>query len=89
VEPTIPTKAELGAAIRRLRTEANLSIEALADAAEMHPTYLSGIERGINNPSWTKLTGLATGLGVAVSAIVDAAEAEAATRDETASTAPR
>lgn len=73
-----PTKAHLGAAIRRLRSEADLSIEALAAEAGMHATYLSGIERGNYNPSWTKLAGLAEGLGVPVSAIVDAAEAEAA-----------
>lgn len=73
-----PTKAQLGAAIRRLRLEADLTLEDLAAAADMHVTYLSGIERGKNNPSWTKLAGLATGLSVPVSAIVDAAEAEAA-----------
>ena len=32
----------------------------------MHVTYLSGIERGKNNPSWTKLTGLATALDIPV-----------------------
>lgn len=78
MRPTPPTKAHLGAAIRRLRNERELSIEALAAAANMHPTYLSGIERGNYNPSWTKLGGLAAGLDVPVSAIVDAAEAEAA-----------
>jgi transcriptional regulator with XRE-family HTH domain len=58
-----------------------LSIEALAAAADMHPTYLSGIERGNFNPSWTKLGGLAAGLGVPVSAIVEAAEQEAASQN--------
>lgn len=77
-----PTKAQLGAAIRRLRNDADLSIEALAAAADMHPTYLSGIERGNNNPSWTKLAGLATALDLPISAIVNAAEAEAAERSE-------
>lgn len=81
--PTPPTKAELGQAIRQLRTDAGLTLEDLAAAADMHVTYLSGIERGKNNPSWTKLAGLAEGLGVSVSAIASAAEAvavEAATR---------
>lgn len=82
-----PTKAQLGAAIRRLRNDADLSIEALAAAADMHPTYLSGIERGNNNPSWTKLAGLAAALNLPVSAIVNAAEAEAATGNQTASPA--
>jgi transcriptional regulator with XRE-family HTH domain len=65
-----------------LRTEAGLSIEALAAVADMHPTYLSGIERGNFNPSWTKLGGLAAGLGVPVSAIVEAAEQEAASQNQ-------
>lgn len=78
--PTPPTNAELGAAVRRLRTEAGLSIEALADASDLHWTYLSGIERGKNNPTWTKLAGLATGLGVSISDIARAAEVEAEQR---------
>lgn len=85
--PTPPTPAQLGAAIRRLRTEAGLTLEALADAADMHVTYLSGIERGKNNPSWTKLGGLATGLGVTISEIANTAEAEAASRERTPSKA--
>jgi len=85
--PTPPTKAELGAAIRRLRTDAGLTLEELAAAADMHVTYLSGIERGKNNPSWTKLAGLAEALGQPVSAIVDAAQAEAAGRDQPAAKA--
>jgi len=77
VRPAPPTKAQLGAAIRRLRNEADLTLEDLAAAADMHVTYLSGIERGKNNPSWTKLAGLATALDIPVSAIAEAAEAEA------------
>ena len=76
--PAPPTKAQFGAAVRRLRTDAGLTLEELADAADMHVTYLSGIERGKNNPSWTKLAGLAAGLGCSVSAIVTTAEAIAA-----------
>jgi AraC-like DNA-binding protein len=39
----------LGQAIRRLRQADDLTIEDLAHAAGMHPTYLSGIERGVRN----------------------------------------
>jgi transcriptional regulator with XRE-family HTH domain len=73
---TTPSQAHLGRAIRRLREQRSLSIEALAAAADMHPTYLSGIERGRNNPSWTKLRGLAKGLNTTIAAIATAAEAE-------------
>jgi transcriptional regulator with XRE-family HTH domain len=75
-----PTKAQLGHAIRTLREAKGLSIEALANKADMHPTYLSGIERGKNNPSWTKLCGLATALAVPVSAIATSAEKQTSTR---------
>jgi len=54
-----------------------MTIEGLAHAADMHPTYLSGIERGVRNPTWSKLTDLAAGLGVPPREIVKDAEVEA------------
>ncbi|HWY18439.1 MAG TPA: helix-turn-helix transcriptional regulator [Solirubrobacteraceae bacterium] len=72
-----PTNPELGRAIRRLRRARKLTIESLAHASNMHPTYLSGIERGRRNPTWSKLTGLADGLGIPVTQLVQDAEAEA------------
>lgn len=69
-----PTNAALGRAIRRLRKHRKQTIETLAHAADMHPTYLSGIERGVRNPTWSKLCGLADALDVPISAV--AAEAE-------------
>jgi transcriptional regulator with XRE-family HTH domain len=76
VDITTPSQAHLGRAIRRLREQRGLSIEALAAAADMHPTYLSGIERGHRNPTWTKLSGLAKGLNTTIAAIVREAETE-------------
>ena len=73
---TYPTHAQLGRAIRRLRLARRLSIESLAGDALMHPTYLSAIERGHRNPTWTKLCGLAEALDIEVSALARAAEAE-------------
>jgi transcriptional regulator with XRE-family HTH domain len=73
----MPTNTDLGRAIRRLRRAQRLTIETLALDADMHPTYLSGIERGIRNPTWDKITDLARTLGVPVSAIVRTAEQEA------------
>ena len=72
----MPTNAELGCAVRRLRRARELTIETLAFAAGMHPTYLSGIERGVRNPTWCKLCGLAGGLGVSMAEIVNTAEEE-------------
>jgi transcriptional regulator with XRE-family HTH domain len=73
----MPTNADLGQALRRLRRARRLTIEALALNAGMHPTYLSGIERGIRNPTWEKLACLAGALGVSVSRIAHDAETEA------------
>ncbi len=69
-----PTRAELGKAVRALRQERGLSIEALAEQASMHPTYLSGIERGRNNPSWDKLCDLARALDTPLSELARSAE---------------
>lgn len=70
--------ADLGQAIRRLRRAHRVTIDDLAAAARMHPTYLSGIERGLRNPTWSKLCGLADALDVPVSTLAGEAEQEAA-----------
>lgn len=72
--PSPPSPAALGRAVRQLRQERKLSIEALADLAGMHTTYLSGIERGRYNPSWNKLGALAQALGVELSEVVEQAQ---------------
>ncbi len=71
-----PTRVDLGVAIRRLRRARRLTIEDLAFAADIHPTYLSGIERGIRNPTWDKLAALAHALDVPVSALARDAEVQ-------------
>jgi transcriptional regulator with XRE-family HTH domain len=71
------TPEDLGQAVRRLRRARHLSIEDLAFAARMHPTYLSGIERGVRNPSWAKLCGLADALAIPLPRIMQAVEEEA------------
>ncbi len=50
--------------IRILRVRAGLSQEALAFAANVDRTYVSGIERGIRNPTIDILDDLAAALGV-------------------------
>lgn len=58
--------AALGAALRQLRTEAGLSQEALSDVAQIHPTHVGGIERGVRNPSYATLLRLAAALEIGV-----------------------
>lgn len=60
--------------IRDARVEQELTVEKLARTAGVHWTYLSGIERGIRNPSWKVLTAIAISLEVPISEIVHRAE---------------
>jgi transcriptional regulator with XRE-family HTH domain len=76
---------QLGDTIRDLRLERSLSIEELARAADLHPTYLSGIERGKRNPSWAKLADLAGAMKLPVSAVALKAEERCRERMPTAS----
>ncbi len=71
------SNADLGCAVRRLRRARRVTIETLAFDAEMHPTYLSEIERGERNPSWKKICDLATALQVPVCQLAREAEDEA------------
>ncbi len=72
-----PSNPELGRAVRRLRIARRLSIEALAFEADMHPTYLSTIERGRSNPTWSKVGNLADALDITMAALARVTEAEA------------
>jgi transcriptional regulator with XRE-family HTH domain len=52
--------------IRRLRVERNLSQEALAADAGIDRTYVSRLERGLENPTVALLEQLADDLGVTI-----------------------
>lgn len=60
---------ELGDKVRAVRTKLDLSQEALAERCKFDRTYISLIERGQRNPSFTNLIRLAEGLDVSVSDI--------------------
>jgi transcriptional regulator with XRE-family HTH domain len=55
-------KRSFGYRVRLLREEAGLSQAALAEAAGLHPTYVSGIERGLRNVALVNIVGLARAL---------------------------
>lgn len=57
----------VGGNVRRLREKAGLSQEALADIAGLHRTYVSGVERGIRNPTIVVLEKIANALDVKLS----------------------
>lgn len=54
----------LGRRIRALREAIGLSQEALADEAGIHRTYMSALERGVNNPTYSTMVKLARALRV-------------------------
>jgi transcriptional regulator with XRE-family HTH domain len=73
-KPRSPEHAALGEAVRRLRMEAELSQESLAEAAGTDLTQVGGIERGIRNPSYTTLLRLATALETSVGELTTLAD---------------
>lgn len=73
-EQRSPAHAAYGLAIRDLRAERGISQEALAHAADLDRTYVSGIERGLRNPSLTNLLKIAAALDVKVSELAARAE---------------
>jgi transcriptional regulator with XRE-family HTH domain len=75
--PPPPTLAQLGSAIRSLREDRELSIEALADEIGIHWHSVSRIERGKQNLTWTTLTGIAVALEVDLVELVRLASSRA------------
>ena len=60
-----------GRRVREVRLEAGLTQEGLAEAAELHPTFISNVERGYRVPSVPTMLRLARGLGVPPGRLVD------------------
>jgi transcriptional regulator with XRE-family HTH domain len=59
-----PDLVALGQTIRRLRRQADLTQEELAERAGLSANYVGQIERGEKNPGALALFALARGLGV-------------------------
>jgi transcriptional regulator with XRE-family HTH domain len=60
----------LGLTVRQLREASGLTQEILATRAKLDITYISGIERGLRNPSLIALLQLAEGLGIKINQLV-------------------
>jgi transcriptional regulator with XRE-family HTH domain len=67
---------DFGQTVRRLRHAMNLSQEELADLANIHRTYIGGIERGERNPTLTMIVRLARALGVPPAKLLEPEESE-------------
>ena len=66
--PHIPKyRQALGEAIRLHRKQAGFSQEKLAEKAELHPVYISAVERGVKTISMDALMRIAKSLNLRVS----------------------
>jgi len=63
-------KRVLGQAIRKRRLALGLSQEKLAEKADLHWTYIGGIERGERNVSLVNIVRIARALKISVSALL-------------------
>jgi transcriptional regulator with XRE-family HTH domain len=82
--PLSPDQRALGRAVNSLRVERGLSQRQLATATGLQHSWISHVEHGRRNPSWSNVVRLAAGLGVSVSKL--AARAEKLAREASAST---
>ena len=62
---------QLGARIRYLRQQKNMSIEDLALEANINRNYLGDLERGLRNPTVILLNKIAMALGVSLSTLFE------------------
>jgi transcriptional regulator with XRE-family HTH domain len=66
-----PVLTAFGLNVRRQREARDITQEMLAEKAKLHPTYISGIERGIRNPSVLSIARLAKGLGTSSAKLME------------------
>jgi len=69
-----PDAAALGRAVQAIRTEKGISQMQLATTTGFRQSWISNVEHGRRNPSWSNVVRLAEGLGVRTSALVKRAE---------------
>lgn len=58
------TTLAFGKNVQRIRLSKNLSQEKLGELSGLHRTYISGIERGIRNPTLTVIVKIAAALDI-------------------------
>lgn len=64
-------RRRVGRNLAEFRKRAGLSQEGLADECGLHRTYVSGVERGVRNPTVIVLEKIALALGIATSRLLD------------------
>ena len=66
-----PVLTAFGLSVRKQREAHGLTQESLAEKADLDQTYISGIERGIRNPSVLSIAKIAKALGVSLSQLTN------------------
>jgi transcriptional regulator with XRE-family HTH domain len=74
--PTSTADPALGAAVRRLREERGLTMEALATRAGVTISTISQLERAKSEPGWMTVRRVAEALGVSLAEFGRAVEQE-------------
>ena len=64
-------RRRVGVNLRKYRKAAGLSQEGLALECGLHRTYVSGVERGVRNPTVTVLEKIAVALGISASKLLE------------------
>lgn len=67
-------RAVIGKNVRMIRETKGLSQERLAFEADLHRTYVSGVERGVRNPTVVIIARLAYALGVKPAKLLESKE---------------
>lgn len=73
-------RRRVGINLRRYRKERGLSQEALAFECGLHRTYISGVERGVRNPTVLVLEEIASALRVPSASLLEEIPAKRKTR---------
>jgi transcriptional regulator with XRE-family HTH domain len=69
-----PSHKALGRAIHELRKKQGLTQAQLSQKTGLHISYLSGLENGSRNPTWTVLSQVSAALKVSISELAKRAE---------------
>jgi transcriptional regulator with XRE-family HTH domain len=72
--PRTEPQPGLGKAIKQVRLERGLSQEEVGRRAEIHPTWISHIESGRNNPAWGSVRRIAAALEISLSELAALSE---------------
>jgi transcriptional regulator with XRE-family HTH domain len=69
--PRTKPLAAFGLNVRKRREALGLTQNQTAERAELDPTYISGIERGVRNPSLISIARVAKAMGVSISELCE------------------